>query len=142
MAVRQFPWTDICHLPQLLRRSWRRHRASGAGLADFTLESDWKPGPAAHAPGPYLFNFTRFTPIKATDVRQLGSLSVWTDATGLDTFISLPDHVEIMNKYRTRSLPLRSATWWSDHLDLDSALPHGLQLLDAHDTQRVSVPRA
>ncbi|WP_216899248.1 hypothetical protein [Nocardia alni] len=72
---------------------------------------------------------------------QVGSLSVWTDPKGLDAFMTLPDHIEIMNKYRSRGLPVRSATWWSDHLDADAAVLEGLRLLDTHDTQRVSTPR-
>ncbi|MBF6059345.1 hypothetical protein IU500_03545 [Nocardia terpenica] len=175
MTVRQIPWTDLRQLPQLLRHSWRRHRASGADLADLTFVTSWRTGPAAHAAGPYMFSFTQYTPARARDIpgillagasladqllridtavgftaylrparnRQLGSLSVWTDPTGLDTFIPLPDHIETMNKYRPRALdlPIRSATWWSDHLDIDAALTHGLHLLDTHSTQRVSLPR-
>ncbi|MEG8179907.1 hypothetical protein [Nocardia terpenica] len=132
MTVRQIPWTDIRQLPQLLRHSWRRHRASGADLADLTFVTSWRTGPAARAPGPYLFSFTQYTPARARDIpgillagtsladqllqidtavgvtsyirparnRQLGSLSVWTDPTGPDTFVPLPDHIETMNKYR------------------------------------------
>ncbi|MCU1640489.1 MAG: hypothetical protein JWN03_764 [Nocardia sp.] len=173
MAVRKIPWTDIRHLPQLVRHSWRRNRAGGGEPADFTLTLGWQRGPAAQAAGPYLFSLTQFTPAKTADVlaiwfagtsladqliridgavgvtsyirparhRQLGSLSVWTGDSGLEAFMSLPDHVEIMNEYRPRGLPIRSATWWSDNLDVDSAVIRGLHLLDTNDTQRVALPR-
>ncbi len=72
---------------------------------------------------------------------QVGSLSVWTDPKGLDAFMTLPDHIEIMNKYRSRGLPVRSATWWSDRVDPDAAVLEGLRLLDTNDTQRVNTPR-
>jgi hypothetical protein len=174
MTVRQIPWSDIRHMPQLVRHSRRRHRARGARAADFTLTMGWQTGPAAHAAGPYMFSLTQFTPAKATDVlaiwlagtsladqlvridgavgvttyirparhRQLGSLSVWTGEGGLEAFMCLPDHVEIMNKYRPRGLPIRAATWWSDELHPDSAIGRGLHLLDTTDTQRVALDRA
>lgn len=74
---------------------------------------------------------------------QVGSLSAWTDETGLAEFMSLPDHIEIMNEYRSRGLPVRSATWWSDRLDADAdaAVVEGLRLLDTHDARRVSLPK-
>jgi hypothetical protein len=173
MAVRQIPWADIGHLPQLVRHSLRRHRAAGARPADFALGMGWRPGSARNALGPFMFSLTQFSPSRITDVpaiwfaatslatqlvrldaavgvttyvrparaRQLGSLSVWTDPSGLEAFMTLPDHIEIMNKYRSRGLPVRSATWWADDLDPDAAVLHGLQLLDSHDTQRVTVDR-
>ncbi|MEU6562951.1 hypothetical protein [Nocardia nova] len=172
MTVRQIPRADLRHLPRLLRRSWRRHRADGAELSDLTVTTTWADGPSALAPGPYLFSLTQFTPTRVTDVLpiwlagtsladqlvrideavgvmtyirparhgQVGSLSVWTGPEGLETFMSLPDHIEIMNKYRPRGLPVRSATWWSDHLDADAAVREGLRLLDTHDTRRVEMP--
>ncbi|MFB8281162.1 hypothetical protein [Nocardia colli] len=73
---------------------------------------------------------------------QLGALSVWIDDRGLAEFMSLPKHIDIMTKYRTRGRPIRSAKWCSDHLDVHFAVTHGLYLLDTHDTQRVIIPKA
>ncbi|WP_067902300.1 hypothetical protein [Nocardia vaccinii] len=173
MAVRQIPWTDIGHLPQLTRHSLERHRSVGARAPDFTLTLGWRPGSAASVPGPYMFSLTQFSPSRITDIpaiwfaatslatqlvrlehavgvttyirparaRQTGSLSVWADPAGLGAFMQLPDHTEIMNKYRSRGLPVRSATWWSGDLDPDVAVLYGLRLLDTHDTQRVTLDR-
>lgn len=71
--------------------------------------------------------------------RELGSLSVWTDSGSLESFITLPDHIAIMNRYRERALPVRSATWWTQTHELDphDAVSQGLLLLDTHDDQRV-----
>ncbi|MBY8859308.1 hypothetical protein K7711_22755 [Nocardia sp. CA2R105] len=82
------------------------------------------------------------TYIRPARARQIGSLSVWADPAGLEAFMRLPDHIEIMNKYRSRGLPVRSATWWSGDLDPDAEVLHGLRLLDTHDTQRVTLDRA
>lgn len=173
MAVRQFPWTDIRSASRLVRHSWRRHRAAGARLADFTLTSGWLAGRSSQAVGPFMFSVTQFTPKHSADLpdiwlasaklaaqlvrldgsvgvltylrpargRQVGSLSVWIDDSALSAFIALPDHIEIMNKYRPRGLPVRSATWWSDSLDTDAAITEGLRLLDSDDTRRIALPR-
>ncbi|MFD4444548.1 hypothetical protein ACFWPK_32695 [Nocardia sp. NPDC058519] len=69
--------------------------------------------------------------------RHLGSMSIWADDRGLKDFIKLPDHVEIMRKYRPRGLPLRSATWWSDELEVSAAVTEGLRILDNDQQQRV-----
>ncbi|MEV0063261.1 hypothetical protein [Nocardia sp. NPDC050718] len=69
--------------------------------------------------------------------RQVGSLSIWTDDTGLRRFVSLPDHVEIMRKYRPRGLPLRTATWWTAELRIDAAIGEGLRLLDTDRRRRI-----
>ncbi|MEV0075595.1 hypothetical protein AB0H58_04205 [Nocardia neocaledoniensis] len=69
--------------------------------------------------------------------RHLGSMSIWTDDRGLKEFIKLPDHVEIMRKYRPRGLPLRSVTWWSGELQIDAAITEGLRILDNDGRQRV-----
>ena len=173
MAVRQIPWADLGHLPQLLWHSWTRNRGNGGRPADLAITMRWKPGPAAHAAGPYMFSLTQFTPAKGTDVpaiwlagtslgdqlvrldgavgvttyirpgrdRQVGSLSVWSDPSGLEVFMALPDHIEIMNKYRPRGLPVRSATWWFGDLDVDAAVVRGIRLLDTHDDRRVTLHR-
>ncbi|GAB2554488.1 hypothetical protein [Nocardia heshunensis] len=68
--------------------------------------------------------------------RDVGSISIWTDETGLETFIGLPYHVEIMNRYRPRGLPIRSATWWSREARVSAALREGLRMLDTHRDRR------
>lgn len=73
---------------------------------------------------------------------ELGSLSVWTDSSSLEAFITLPDHIAIMNKYRPRGLPVRSATWWTaqPHANIHEAISQGLELLDTHEGQRITLP--
>ena len=42
-----------------------------------------------------------------------GSISVWASEDDLERFLSLPHHVEIMQRYRTRGT-VRSTTWRAD----------------------------
>jgi hypothetical protein len=60
----------------------------------------------------------------------VGSLSAWTGKAALSRFVSLPYHREIMCRYRSRGLPLRSAKWWTEGLQVDAALAEGLRLLE------------
>ncbi|RBQ21470.1 hypothetical protein DP939_01795 [Spongiactinospora rosea] len=48
--------------------------------------------------------------------RRVGSLSVWQGEDDLRGFVRVPDHVQIMRKYRHRGT-LRSRTWKIDELD-------------------------
>jgi hypothetical protein len=45
-----------------------------------------------------------------------GSISVWVSEEDLQRFIGLPHHVDIMQRYRTRST-VRSSTWHADKFD-------------------------
>ncbi|MFD0363403.1 hypothetical protein ACFQZZ_18305 [Nocardia sp. GCM10030253] len=74
--------------------------------------------------------------------RRLGSISIWADDRGLTKFIVLPDHVDTMNKYRSRGLPIRSAKWWTDEYRIGSALTRGLHLLDSNRQRRIVGPRS
>ena len=74
--------------------------------------------------------------------RRVGSLSVWTDESGLRAFVGLPYHCEVMRKYRPRGLPLRSAKWWSDDFRLGIAMAEGQDLLDASQDRRVERDRS
>lgn len=80
---------------------------------------------------------TYFRPVR----RQVGSLSIWVDGKGLAEFMGLPDHVRIMRKYRPRGLPIRSAKWWADDLDVGAAMMASLRLLDTDPERRVVRPR-
>jgi hypothetical protein len=73
--------------------------------------------------------------------RRVGSLSVWTEESGLGAFVRLPYHREIMRKYRPRGLPLRSAKWWSEKFNLSAAMVEGQNLLDTSQDRRVVVDR-
>ncbi|RMI34948.1 hypothetical protein EBN03_00880 [Nocardia stercoris] len=73
--------------------------------------------------------------------RRVGSLSVWADDAGLGRFVRLPDHVEIMNRYRSRGLPARSAKWWAAELRVRAALDEGLRMLDGEPDRRRVVRR-
>jgi hypothetical protein len=74
--------------------------------------------------------------------RHVGSISIWTDDKGLGKFIRLPYHVEIMNKYRPRGLPIRSAKWWADDFRISQALTESLRMLDDQpDRRRVNRPK-
>ncbi|WP_227980122.1 hypothetical protein [Nocardia spumae] len=70
--------------------------------------------------------------------RQVGSLSIWADERGLSTFIGLPYHVEIMRKYKTRGLPIRSAKWWAGEFRIGAAMMASLRMLDSHPGRRVT----
>jgi hypothetical protein len=72
--------------------------------------------------------------------RCVGSLSAWTEEGGLAAFVGLPDHREVMRRYRPRGLPLRSAKWWADELRIGPALAAGQRLLDASRDRRVTLP--
>jgi hypothetical protein len=52
--------------------------------------------------------------------RRGGSLSAWESEADLRGFVSLPYHVHIMRKYRTRG-SLRSARWRTERFALSSA---------------------
>lgn len=62
--------------------------------------------------------------------RRVGSLSVWTEEAGLLKFVGLADHLKIMDKYRPRGEPLRSAKWWLRSFRLGVAIAEGQSLLD------------
>lgn len=69
--------------------------------------------------------------------RHVGSLSMWADDKGLTAFIKLPYHLEIMNKYSSRGLPIRSARWWTDErLPIHAALNESLRMLDSNGERR------
>ena len=68
--------------------------------------------------------------------RHVGSLSIWADDNGLTQFIKLPYHLEIMDKYRPRGLPIRSAKWWTSEFRVHAALNHSLQMLDTENERR------
>jgi hypothetical protein len=50
-----------------------------------------------------------------------GSISVWEDQASLDRFISLPHHVNIMNRYRPRGT-VRSDQWSMERFEPDAIL--------------------
>ncbi|MEV5652451.1 hypothetical protein AB0L57_29740 [Nocardia sp. NPDC052254] len=156
-------------LPAPPWRVWQRHRMPGSSPVDLVLNSDWKPGPARDAEGPFMISLTQFTTTHIADIpdiwraserlgnqlaqiegavgvltyirpmrRQVGSLSIWTDQRGLSKFIGLPYHVEIMRKYKTRGLPIRSATWWTGEYRIGPALMESLRMLDSDPGRRVS----
>ena len=72
--------------------------------------------------------------------RHIGSISIWADDSGLAKFMNLPDHVDIMRRYRPRGLPVRSATWWSEEFEIGATLAEGLQMLNNHPEKRVVQP--
>jgi hypothetical protein len=47
---------------------------------------------------------------------RCGSVSVWQDEPALHRFISWPDHLAIVRRYRDRGR-MRSTTWTADQLD-------------------------
>lgn len=71
--------------------------------------------------------------------RRVGSLSVWTEESGLADFVGLPHHREIMRRYRPRGLPLRSARWWTEKLDFRQAIAHGQHLLNTSQERRIAM---
>jgi hypothetical protein len=58
-----------------------------------------------------------------------GSLSVWESEAALRGFVSLPFHVEIMRKYRSRG-SLRAIDWKDDSFHLHTMLREGQRALD------------
>jgi hypothetical protein len=61
--------------------------------------------------------------------RRGGSLSAWTSRDSLRRFVTLPYHLEIMRRYRTRGT-VRSTEWWAESLDIGEALAQGQRALD------------
>jgi hypothetical protein len=61
-----------------------------------------------------------------------GSISAWEDKTALRRFVSLPYHVEIMRRYRTRG-SVRAIDWPADAFDLGDACRSGQRALDQRD---------
>ena len=64
--------------------------------------------------------------------RRGGSLSAWEDEAALRRFVSLPYHLEIMRRYRSRG-SLRTTTWKAlgDGFRPSAALRQGQVTLDA-----------
>lgn len=62
--------------------------------------------------------------------RRGGSVSAWEDEASLRRFISMPYHVEIMRRYRSRG-SLRAVDWSVDSFDLAQAFRDGQRSLDA-----------
>lgn len=58
-----------------------------------------------------------------------GSVSVWEDEAALQRFVSLPFHIEIMRRYRTRG-SLRAFDWQAEAFDLRAAFREGQRALD------------
>jgi hypothetical protein len=52
-----------------------------------------------------------------------GSISVWAGEDDLQRFVSLPHHVHIMQRYRTRGT-VRSTTWHADSFEPPQVLEH------------------
>lgn len=68
--------------------------------------------------------------------RRAGSLSAWEDEAALRRFVSLPFHIEIMRRYRSRGR-LRAVDWHADAFDLSAAFDEGRQALaDGKGRQR------
>jgi heme-degrading monooxygenase HmoA len=60
--------------------------------------------------------------------RRVGSLSVWESEEALRRFVSLPFHVEIMRRYRSRG-SLRAVSWQADAFALRAAFRKGQKAL-------------
>ena len=52
-----------------------------------------------------------------------GSISVWVSEDDLQRFVSLPHHVEIMQRYRTRGT-VRSTTWHANTFEPPKVIEH------------------
>lgn len=64
--------------------------------------------------------------------RRGGSVSVWEDEAALRRFVSLPYHVEIMRRYRTRG-SVRAIDWRAGTFHLADAFRSGQEALDERD---------
>ena len=167
MASTRFPGHGPLTMRALPWHIWGRHRAPGSPLADLFINGKWKQGSGAREgrvmvsmtqfttthladlPGIWSASerlgeelariegavgvLTYFRPAR----RQVGSLSIWSEDRGLSTFVGLPYHVDIMKKYRTRGLPIRSAKWWADDVRIATAMMEGLHMLDNSPLRRV-----
>lgn len=61
--------------------------------------------------------------------RRGGSVSVWEEEAALRRFVSLPFHVEIMRRFRTRG-SLRALDWPAEEFRLRAAFREGQKALD------------
>lgn len=68
------------------------------------------------------------------------SLSLWTDEAALAEFTGSPDHVEVMNTYRSRGY-LRHIHWWGRHRSIGESMAEARRRLDAGQGRRVGDPR-
>ena len=159
------PVADVLLFPRVLWRSTREHLAGGAPLADFRLLSSWKRGRAGapasvlvsytefrphrrrDVPGIWLAAEELATQLVGLEgaygvltylqLRSglVGSLSFWGEEAGLRRFVSLPQHLEVVRRYRNRGLPLRSAKWWTEEPRIGPALAEGQKRLEGSADQ-------
>lgn len=61
--------------------------------------------------------------------RRGGSVSVWQSEEALRRFVSLPFHLEIMRRYRSRG-SLRAISWHAETFSLGAAFGEGQRALD------------
>lgn len=68
------------------------------------------------------------------------SLSLWADADALEEFTGSPEHVVVMNTYRSRGY-LRHIHWWGRHRSIGESMAEAHRRLDAGEGRRVGEPR-
>ncbi|MEV5649417.1 hypothetical protein AB0L57_14300 [Nocardia sp. NPDC052254] len=67
------------------------------------------------------------------------SLSLWADAAALEEFTASPEHVTVMNTYRSRGY-LRHIHWWGRHRSIGASMAEARHRLDAGQGRRVGEP--
>lgn len=68
------------------------------------------------------------------------SLSLWSDEQALENFTGSPEHVAVMNTYRTRGY-LRHIHWWGHHRSIGASMAEARRRLDAGEGRRAGEPR-
>ncbi|MBF6171008.1 hypothetical protein [Nocardia blacklockiae] len=68
------------------------------------------------------------------------SLSLWAGEQPLEEFTGSPEHVAVMDAYRTRGY-LRHIHWWGTHRSIGASLAEARRRLDAGQGRRVGEPR-
>lgn len=68
------------------------------------------------------------------------SLSLWVDDAALEEFTGSPEHVAVMNTYRSRGY-LRHIHWWGTHRSIGASMAEARRRLDAGQGRRAGEPR-
>lgn len=68
------------------------------------------------------------------------SLSLWSGEAALEEFTGSPEHVAVMNTYRSRGY-LRHIHWWGRHHSIGASMAEARRRLDAGQGRRAGAPR-
>jgi len=118
-----------CGMREVLRTNWRPGSAAEplgpvlVSVTDYTsnravdLAGIWVAGLQLRRHWPTLTGAVGVWLWTAPGRRRTGSVSVWLGQEALEGFVSLPEHVRIMRRYRERG-SIQVTTWTTEQFDL------------------------